>query len=384
LTGATTYGNIRVAPEGRSPRAASKSMTTATVSKRFPASLRDLFLRDNVGIAIFAVGLLILCSLTSDVFLRPRNITTILRQISVLGICAFGGTLVLLVGNIDLSIGSCAVFTGIVTAALIQRLGFSIPLACVLGVLSGGAVGLLNGAILTQIGIPSIVTTIGTMTLFRGLSYVVCGSGDAASSGIINLPKAFAWIGSGQVGFLPISVLFTIAVFLVLFLIVDKMPIGRHVYSVGSNEEAALISGINVDLIKVLMFVVSGLCAGIGGVLSASRMNSGQPTALSGLEIDALTAAVLGGVSTAGGKGKLTGVIFGVLTIGMLQNWLVLMNVEYFYQLVIKGGVLIAAVLIDLLRVNRAVEHKEVAAVAITGQGLPRNEGTSQQEGKER
>jgi ribose transport system permease protein len=265
-----------------------------------------------------------------------------------------------------------------VTAAFIQRLGFSIPLACVIGVLSGGAVGLLNGAILTQIGIPSIVTTIGTMTLFRGLSYVVCGKGDAASSGIINLPKEFAWIGSGHVGFLPISVIFTIAVFLILFLVVDKMPIGRHVYSVGSNEEAALISGINVDLVKVLVFVASGLCAGIGGVLSASRMNSGQPTALSGLEIDALTAAVLGGVSTVGGKGKLSGVIFGVLMIGMLQNWLVLMNVEYFYQLVIKGGVLIAAVLIDLLRVARGVEHKEVAASEFAGQGLPRNEETSQ------
>ena len=359
-------------------------MRNTTVPKRYSASLRNLFARENAGIAIFVVGLFILCSLTSESFLRPRNVTTVLRQISVLGICAFGGTLVLLVGNIDLSIGSCAAFTGIVTAALIQRLGLSIPIACVLGVLSGGAVGLLNGAILTQIGIPSIVTTIGTMTLFRGLSYVVCGSGDAASSGIINLPKAFAWIGSGQAGFLPISVLFTVAVFLILFLLVDKMPLGRHVYSVGSNEEAALISGINVDLVKVLMFVFSGLCAGIGGVLSASRMNSGQPTALSGLEIDALTAAVLGGVSTVGGKGKLTGVIFGVLTIGMLQNWLVLMNVEYFYQLVIKGGVLIAAVLIDLLRVNRAVEHKEVAAVKVAGQGLPGNQATSQQESEKR
>jgi len=353
-------------------------MKSSIGPKRFPSLLKDLFARENAGIAIFVVGLFVLCSLTSEAFLRPRNITTILRQISVLGICAFGGTLVLLIGNIDLSIGSCAAFTGIVTAAFIQRLGFSIPLACVMGVLSGGAVGLLNGAILTQIGIPSIVTTIGTMTLFRGLSYVVCGKGDAASSGIINLPKEFAWIGSGHVGFLPISVIFTIAVFLILFLVVDKMPIGRHVYSVGSNEEAALISGINVDLVKVLVFVASGLCAGIGGVLSASRMNSGQPTALSGLEIDALTAAVLGGVSTVGGKGKLSGVIFGVLMIGMLQNWLVLMNVEYFYQLVIKGGVLIAAVLIDLLRVARGVEHKEVVASEFAGQGLPRNEETSQ------
>ena len=164
-------------------------MRSSIGPKRFPGLLKGLFARENAGIAIFVVGLFVLCSLTSESFLRPRNITTILRQISVLGICAFGGTLVLLIGNIDLSIGSCAAFTGIVTAAFIQRLGFSIPLACVLGVLSGGAVGLLNGAILTQIGIPSIVTTIGTMTLFRGLSYVVCGKGDAASSGIINLPR---------------------------------------------------------------------------------------------------------------------------------------------------------------------------------------------------
>ncbi len=344
----------------------------STSAPKHPLNLiKDLFARENAGIVIFVAGLFILFWLTSESFLRPRNITTILRQISVLGICAFGGTLVLLIGNIDLSIGSCAAFTGIVAAAFVQRLGFPIPLGYLVGVLAGGAVGLLNGLILTQIGIPSIVTTIGTMTLFRGLSYVVCGKGDAASSGIINLPKTFAWIGSGQVRFLPIAILFTIAVFLILFLIVEKMPLGRHIYSVGSNEEAALISGINVDRVKILAFVASGLGAGIGGILSASRMNSGQPTALPGLEIDALTAAVLGGVSTVGGKGKLTGVIFGVLMIGMLQNWLVLMNVEYFYQLVIKGGVLIAAVLIDLLRVSRAVEHKEVAAFAHTGQGLP-------------
>jgi ribose transport system permease protein len=262
--------------------------------------------------------------------------------------------LVLLIGNIDLSIGSSGAFAGLITAALIKRMGAPIPVACLAGVFSGGTVGLLNGLIVTRIGIPSIVTTIGTMTLFRGLAYVVSGQGDAASSGIINLPVAFKWMGATRIGIVPVSVLITLAVFIVLAVLVARMPFGRHLYSVGSNEEAALVSGVRVKTVKTLVFVLSGACAGIGGVLAASRMNSGQPTALNGMEIDALTAAVLGGVSTVGGKGRLSGVILGVLIIGMLQNWLVMMNVEYFYQLVIKGLVLIAAVLIDLLRVGRS------------------------------
>jgi ribose transport system permease protein len=323
-------------------------------SKRMPRLLSALAARENLGVAVFVIGIFVVFSLTSDSFLNPRNVTTILRQVSVLGICAFGGAVVLLIGNIDLSIGSCAAFAGIITAYFIKIAGFSIPVACVAGVLCGGMVGLLNGLIVTQIGIPSIVTTIGTMTLFRGLGYVVCGKGDAASSGIINLPVGFKWMGSEHLGLLPVSVLFTVAVFLILALFIARMPVGRHIYSVGSNEEAAVVSGIKVNRVKILAFVFSGICAGIGGVLSASRMNSGQPTALTGMELDALTAAVLGGVSTVGGKGRLSGVIFGVLIIGMLQNWLVMMNVEYFYQLVIKGTVLIAAVLLDLLRIGRA------------------------------
>ena len=322
-------------------------------SKRMPRLLSALAARENLGVAAFVIAILILFSLTSDAFLKPRNVTTILHQVSVLGICAFGGAVVLLIGNIDLSIGSCAAFAGIITAFFIKTAGFSIPISCLVGVFSGGAVGVLNGLIVTQIGIPSIVATIGTMTLFRGLAYVVCGKGDAASSGIINLPNAFKWMGSEHLGLMPVSVLFTVAVFLVLALFIARMPVGRHIYSVGSNEEAAIVSGIKVNRVKILAFVFSGLCAGIGGVLSASRMNSGQPTALTGMEMDALTAAVLGGVSTVGGKGRLSGVIFGVLIIGMLQNWLVMMNIEYFYQLVIKGTVLIAAVLLDLLRIGK-------------------------------
>ena len=310
----------------------------------------NLFSNRNAGLFLFLLGLFILFALTSDTFLRPRNITTVLRQVSVLGICAFGGATVLLIGGIDLSIGSCAAFSGVVTAYFIQKIGFPIALSCVVGVFAGGIVGLINGFIVTKVGITSIVTTIGTMTLFRGLAYVMCGTSEAASYGIINLPRAFKWMGSGYVGFLPVAVIFMVTVFLIFLIIMNKMPFGRYVYSIGSNEEAAVISGINTDRVKIMVFILSGLCAGLGGVIVASRMNSGQPTAATGLELEVLTAIVLGGVSTVGGKGNLSGVIVGVLIIGMLQNWLILMNVEYFYQLVIKGTVLIAAVAFDMLR----------------------------------
>ena len=319
-----------------------------------------LLARENAGIVIFLVGLFVVCALTSNTFLKPRNIYTILRQVSVLGICAFGGAVILLIGGIDLSVGSCAAFTGVVTAYFIQRVGVPIPISVVAGILAGGLVGLVNGFIVAKMGIPAIVTTIGTMTLFRGLAYVLCGSGEAASYGIIDLPSEFKWMGGGTIGFLPVGILFTVAVFIVLVLIVNRMPFGRYLYSIGSNEESAIVSGINVGRIKMLAFIISGLCAGLGGVLLASRMNSGQPTAATGLEIDVLTAVVLGGVSTVGGKGKLSGVVVGILTIGLLQNWLILMGVEYFYQLVIKGCVLIAAVLLDLLRVKRSSYERAI------------------------
>jgi len=269
--------------------------------------------------------------------------------------------LVLLIGGIDLSIGSCAAFSGIVTAYFIQRLGVPIPASIVAGVLAGGVVGLVNGCFVANMGIPAIVTTIGTMTLFRGLGFVMCGTGDTAAYGIIDLPQQFQWMGGGSIGVLPVGILFTIAVFIVLVIIANNTPFGRYIYAIGSNEESAVVSGISVKRVKVLVFVISGLCAGLGGVLLASRMNSGQPTAATGLEIDVLTAIVLGGVSTVGGKGKLTGVVVGVLIIGFLQNWLILMNVAYFYQLVIKGCVLIAAVLFDLLRLKKSSYGRAVS-----------------------
>ncbi len=310
--------------------------------------------RENIGIILFLVVLFIVFSITSDTFLKPRNLFTILRQVSVLGICAFGGAAVLLIGGIDLSVGSCAAFTGVFTALLIQKAGLSIPVSCIMGVILGGVVGLINGSIITKIGIPPIVTTLGTMTLFRGLAYVLCGKGEAASYGIINLPKEFKWIGSGYIAdVIPVPVIFMIIVFLVLLFVLNRMPFGRHIYAIGSNEESAIVSGINTDRVKMMVFTISGLCAGIGGVILASRMNSGQPTAAQGLEIDVLTAIVMGSVSTVGGKGKLSGVIIGVFIIGILQNGLILLNVPYFYQLVIKGLVLISAVTFDLVRARK-------------------------------
>jgi len=322
--------------------------------KKYPQLFLNLLKRENAGIVIFLVILFILFSFTSDTFLRQRNISTILRQISVLGIVSFGAATVLLVGGIDLSIGSAAAFSGVTAAFFIQKVGFPIPPSIIIGILFGGVVGFVNGFFVTKIGIQPIVTTIGTMTLFRGLAYVMCGSGEAASYGIINLPKEFKLIGGGYVGVLPITIFFMVGVFFILLIVMNRLPVGRHIYAIGSNEESAIISGINIDRIKIFVFVISGLCAGLGGVLLASRMNSGQPASGSGLEIEALTAIVLGGVSTVGGKGKISGVIVGVLIIGILQNWLILMNVEYFYQLVIKGAVLIIAVTLDLLRVQKS------------------------------
>lgn len=308
-------------------------------------STKKFFSIENIGIYLFLVALIIFFSLMTRAFLTFSNFMVILRQVSIIGICAFGEAFVLISGGIDLSIGSVVALSGVIAATLSKFFGISIPLAFIVGITAGGGAGLLNGILATKAKIPPIIVTLGTLTIIRGLAFIVVGGVT-----IFGMPVNYRVLGRGYVGFIPIPILIMIIVFAIFFLILNNLNFGRHIYAIGSNEEAAIISGINVNRTKIMVYVLCGLMAGLGGAILSSRLDSGQAATAQGLELDVLTAVVLGGVSIAGGKGRLESVFVGVLIFGILANGMVLLNVQHFYQLVIKGVVLLFAVGLDMLR----------------------------------
>jgi ribose transport system permease protein len=314
------------------------SMSIKLLPKKF-------FAIENIGIYLFLTILIIIFSLMSNAFLTFDNFIVILRQVSIIGICAFGQAFVVISGGIDLSVGSTVALSGVIAASLTNFYGVPIPLAFIAGIIAGGICGLLNGVLVTKVKIPPIIVTLGTLTIIRGTAFIIVGGNT-----VFGMPEGYRILGRGYVGFIPIPVLIMIIFFILFFIVLNNLNFGRYIYAIGSNEEAALISGINVIKIKTMVFVLCGLMAGLGGAILSSRLDSGQAATAQGLELDVLTAVVLGGVSIAGGKGRLESVFVGVLIIGILANGMVLLNIQHFYQLVIKGAVLLLAVSLDVLR----------------------------------
>jgi len=312
---------------------------------RFKTGVKKFFSIESIGIYIFLVTLIVFFSLLTGAFLTFDNFIIILRQVSIIGTCAFGETFVVVAGGIDLSVGSIVALSGVIAASLVKFISFPIPLAFLAGISAGGVCGLLNGTLTTKAKIPSIIVTLGTLTIIRGLAFIIVGGHT-----VFGMPVNYRVLGRSYIGFIPIPVIIMITVFAIFFIILNNLSFGRYIYAIGSNEEAAVISGVAVNKVKTIVFVLCGLMAGIGGVILSSRLDSGQAATAQGLELDVLTAVVLGGVSISGGKGKLESVFVGVLIIGILANGMILLNIQHFYQLVIKGVVLLMAVGLDTLR----------------------------------
>jgi len=321
------------------------AMTDQKKNSSLKSVMRRFFGIEGIGIYLFLVVIIVFFSLMSDAFLTFNNFIIILRQVSIIGICAFGEAFIVISGGIDLSVGSVVALSGVISAVLSKFFGIPLPLAFIAGIAAGGVCGFLNGTLVTKVKIPPIIVTLGTLTIIRGVAFIIVGGNT-----VFGMPEKFRELGRGYVGFIPIPVLIMIIIFIIFFVILNNLSFGRYIYAIGSNEEAAVISGINVNKIKTLVFTMGGLTAGLGGIILASRLDSGQAATAEGLEIDVLTAVVLGGVSIAGGKGRLESVFVGVLIIGILANGLVLLNVQHFYQLVIKGSVLLLAVSLDVTR----------------------------------
>jgi ribose transport system permease protein len=296
------------------------------------------------GILPILVAICVIFSLVTPNFLSVGNLINVIRQASINIVLATGMTFVILTGGIDLSVGSILGVTAVVgvLVSLVPGLGwFAVPAALIAGVF----LGLLNGSLVAYLGLPPFIVTLGSYTALRGVAYLV-----ANGTTVINRNLNFAWVGNNYVGPIPWLVIIAFLAVLASWFVLRRTVLGRHIYAVGGNIRAARLTGIKVSRVLLFVYGVSGLLSGLGGIMSASRLYSATGMLGQGYELDAIAAVILGGTSFTGGIGTIWGTLLGALIIALLNNGLTLMNVSFFWQLVVKGLVIIIAVTIDKVR----------------------------------
>lgn len=294
------------------------------------------------GIFVVFIIICLILSFISPQFLTVSNWTIIITQASINALLAFGVTFVIITGGIDLSLGSMVAVTGVTAAMLAHPDTFSVALPIFAGLLAGLLMGVFNGFIITKSKIAPFIVTLGTMTIGRGLALIL-----SKGRPVSNLSDSFNFIGGGDILGIPFPIIVLIIIFIICSLILKKTLLGRYIYAIGGNEQASRASGINVNQVKMAVYSISGLLAGLAGILLTSRITTGQPNAGAGFELDAIAAAVIGGTSTSGGTGTMTGTLIGVLLIGVINNGLDLLNVTSYYQQVVMGIIIIGAVVLD-------------------------------------
>ncbi|MER1987720.1 MAG: ribose ABC transporter permease [Solibacillus sp.] len=292
------------------------------------------------------LGLLLIVAVVTILnpsFMTTDNILNILRQVSISALIAFGMTFVILTGGIDLSVGSTLALTGAVAATMLAS-GMDPVLTMVAALALGAVLGAVNGVIIAKGKVAPFIATLATMTIYRGLTLVYT---DGRPVSDLGNEISFQMLGKGYFFGIPVPVCTMILAFVALYIIMHKTTFGRRVYAVGGNEGASKLSGINVDRVKIAVYSLTGMLAALSALILTSRLNSAQPTAGTSYELDAIAAVVLGGTSLTGGKGWIFGTLVGALIIGVLNNGLNLIGVSSFFQQVVKGIVILIAVLID-------------------------------------
>lgn len=320
-----------------------ETISTKSLTKR--QIVDEIFVKWGIYIALLL--LVILMALIAPNFFSIKNGLNIAQAVSINAVVASGMTVVILTAGIDLSVGSIVAASGVATVLLLNG-GVPTAIAALVAILVGALIGLINGAIIAYLALPAFIVTLGALTYTRGIAYSMHGGPVqiAGESGIES-------IGNGSIGGIPMPVFIMIFVYWFFWFLLERTKFGRHVYAVGGNPQAARLSGIDVKKVLMSVYVISGVTAGLAGLMFASRVRSGQVTAGVGYELDAITAVILGGTSLFGGRGRIFGTLIGALLIGVLSNGLVLLGVPIYTQLMIKGGVIILAVAIDTLRSKR-------------------------------
>lgn len=295
----------------------------------------------------------------SPYFLTISNLTNIFVQQAYIIVAAVGLSFVMISGGMDLSIGYQMSLVGVITSTLMMRFGVPVYLSVLIGLVLGSLLGLFNGFMANTLKVHPLIVTLGTSTIYQGLSYTISGSKQ-----IINLPDSFKFLGQGYIGFVPFSVIIMLVVVLVATFILNKTYFGRYIYALGSNQEAAHLAGINVKRMKLFIFMITGFIIAMASMILFARSGSAQSSTGPGTEFTCMTAAILGGISFVGGEGKVWGVVVGVLLLGVLGNGMQLINMGTYLQYVIRGAVLLGAVGFDIYQKEKAKKVKLIQEAA--------------------
>jgi inositol transport system permease protein len=296
------------------------------------------------GMVIILLLMVVGVSSIKPVFLKSANIINIFKQVAVIGTLAYGVTLIIITEGIDLSSGSVVALVGVVSASF-ATMGGNIYIAILAGLFAGALCGAANGIVIAKTGIPPFIVTLGMMTIARGAALLYSGG-----KPIGHINPSFLYIGAGKIGWLPVCVLIFLLMGLLSHVILRKTKFGKAIYAIGGNEKAALICGLNVKKVKIIIYTYAGLMSAIGGLMLTARVSSGNPTAGLSYELDAIASVVIGGTSLSGGSGFISGTIIGALIIGVLNNGLMLLGVSPYWQQIIKGLIIVGAVVLDASR----------------------------------
>ncbi len=313
------------------------------------------------GILFILIGLILLISFISPAFLSLQNFINIIKQVSVVGIISMGVTIIIITKGIDLSSGSVLALAAVVGASLAQRSDWSTRMFPSLGnvplivpilatLLIGAGAGYVNGTLISKSKLPAFIATLGMMTVARGLALLY-----SDGRPISTLTDGYKFIGQGEILGIPFPIIIFIIVGIISYMLLNHTRFGRYAYAIGGNEKAALVSGIDVNKYKLLVYVYGGVLAGLAGLILSSRVNSGQPGMGNMYELDAIAASTIGGTSHSGGVGTIGGAIIGALIIGVLNNGLDLMNVSAYWQQVVKGVIIVGAVMLDMKK-NKGIK----------------------------
>jgi inositol transport system permease protein len=322
---------------------------TAEAASRFDTGG---FIKKYAIVGILLILIVLLSVFTGGTFLQPQNVINVIRQVSAIGIIATGMTFVIIINGIDLSVGSILAVSAVVAtslaqspeASVIKYPGLQLPVivAVLAGLAVGALLGLINGSLIAGFRIPPFIATLGMMTAARGVALIY-----SEGRPISRLQPAYNWIGQGDLLYIPVPIWILAIIAVTAHVILNFTRFGRHTYAMGGNEQAARVSGISMNKLKIGIFALSGLLAGLAGIILSARIGSGNPQLGTGIELDAIAAAVIGGTSFNGGIGTIWGTIVGALIIGVINNGMDLLNISPFMQQVVKGTIIVLAIIID-------------------------------------
>ena len=305
------------------------------------------------GIYIFLAVVFVFFAIFAPNFLSPNNVINILRQVSMFGIVVVGVSAVMIGGGMDLSVGGQMAVVGMILGYLMVNLNLGIVPAILIGILTGCIFGSLNGILAIKLHMAPIIVTLSMMLVLQGVAYLITGGYP-----ITGMPEGFTRIGQGYIGIIPVPVIIFVLFVVFGWVVMNKTYLGRQIYALGGNKEAARLAGINVDRLTIFIYAFTGFAASIAAVIMVGRTNASQPGAGSSYPFDCMTAACLGGISISGGEGKISGVVVGVIILGILDNGLVLMGVNSNFQSVVKGLILLVAVAIDFYQGDKKKKIK--------------------------